>query len=646
MPGNDPALSPARLGEQAVGRAAPWWSSGWVRCLIVIAGLVVLYSPACQSGFTWDDDEHLTQNPCIIGPQSIVDIWTTRAARICPLVLSTFWLEHQMWGLSPMPYHVVNVLMHAGAALLLWRVLLALRVPGAWLGALLWAVHPVQVETVAWVTEMKNTQSGLFFMTAVLFYLRTLRGGSRKRLDYPLSLLFGFLGMASKTSVVVLPAVLGLCAWYVEGRVNRRRLAELVPYVLMALAASALALWTQDIEGANDPLWQRSLPERLVTAGAVVWFYLGKLAWPHPLVFVYPKWQVDAASVLWWLPLIGLLMLLGTLIRRRGILFAMLYFLIALGPVMGLLDHYFLRYSFVGDHFQYLASIGPLALLGAVCSKLPRWVPAMVLAAFCFISWTQQRLYRDPEVLWTHTLQHHPTCWLACNNLGILRYQAGKVDEAVKLWETALTSDPRSARTLTNLGYTLQQKGHLQEALSHYEKAIECDASFGGARYNYGTALLANGRVAEGLAQLEKAAEISPRDPNVHLNLGNARLLSKDPAGAIQALEQAMQLAPQEVAPLNNLAWLLSTLPDESLRDGKKAVELMTKAMELSPRPSVQTYRTLAAAQAAARDFNSAIKTASQGLSLAREKGDAGMLNALQSELAAYREDVPVRYAP
>ncbi|MBK8041063.1 MAG: tetratricopeptide repeat protein [Verrucomicrobiaceae bacterium] len=642
LPGKSTTCSP----KHGSGSASRWWSSGWVRCLIVIAGLVVLYSPACQSGFTWDDDEHLTQNPCIIGPQSIVDIWTTRAARICPLVLSTFWLEHQMWGLSPMPYHLVNVLMHAGAALLLWRVLLALRVPGAWLGAVLWAVHPVQVETVAWVTEMKNTQSGLFFMTAVLFYLRTLRGGSRKRLDYSLSLLFGFLGMASKTSVVVLPAVLGLCAWYVEGRVNRQRLAELVPYVLMALAASALALWTQDLEGANDPLWQRSLPERLVTAGAVVWFYLGKLAWPHPLVFVYPKWQVDAASVLWWLPLIGLLMLLGTLIRRRGILFAMLYFLIALGPVMGLLDHYFLRYSFVGDHFQYLASIGPLALLGAVCSTLPRWVPAMVLAAFGFISWTQQRLYRDPEVLWTHTLQHHPTCWLACNNLGILRYQAGKVDEAVKLWETALTSDPRSARTLTNLGYTLQQKGHLQEALSHYEKAIESDASFAGARYNYGTALLANGRIQEGLTQLEKAAEISSRNPNIHLNLGNARLLSKDPAGAIQALEQAMQLAPQEVAPLNNLAWLLSTLPDESLRDGKKAVELMTKAMELSPRPSVQTYRTLAAAQAAAGDFNSAIKTATQGLSLAREKGDAGMLNALQSELAAYREDVPVRYAP
>jgi hypothetical protein len=210
MPGNDPALSPARLGEQVVDHAAHWWSSGWVRCLLVIGGLVVLYSPACQSGFTWDDDEHLTQNPCIIGPQSLVDIWTTRAARICPLVLSTFWLEHRLWGLAPLPYHLVNVLMHAGAVLVLvlWRVLLALRVPGAWLGALLWALHPVQVETVAWVTEMKNTQSGLFFLAAILFYLRGLRDGGRSRMNGWLSLTFGLLGMASKTSVVVLPAVL------------------------------------------------------------------------------------------------------------------------------------------------------------------------------------------------------------------------------------------------------------------------------------------------------------------------------------------------------------------------------------------------------------------------------------------------------
>jgi hypothetical protein len=208
MPGNDPALSPARLGEQVIGRASHWWESGWFRCLLVIAGLVILYSPACQSGFTWDDDEHLTQNPCIIGPQSIVDIWTTRAARICPLVLSTFWLEHRLWGLAPLPYHLVNVLMHAGAVLVLWRVLLALRVPGAWLGALLWALHPVQVETVAWVTEMKNTQSGLFFLAAILFYLRGLRDGGRSRMNGWLSLTFGLLGMASKTSVVVLPAVL------------------------------------------------------------------------------------------------------------------------------------------------------------------------------------------------------------------------------------------------------------------------------------------------------------------------------------------------------------------------------------------------------------------------------------------------------
>ena len=622
-----------------------WWSATWFRCLVVFAVLVFLYVPALQSGFTWDDDEHLTQNPCIIGPQSIADIWTTRAARICPLVLSSFWLEHQMWGLSPMPYHLVNVLLHAGAALLLWRVLLALRVPGAWLGALLWALHPVQVETVAWVTEMKNTQSGLFLLAAVLFYLRLLRGEGRNGTNYTLSMVFGLLGMASKTSVVVLPAVLGLCVWYVEGRVSRQRLVQLIPFVLMALAASALALWTQDLEGANDPQWQRSLPQRVVTAGAVAWFYLGKLAWPHPLVFVYPKWVVNAASLLWWLPVMGLLATIAFTKRWRGVWLALLYFIIALGPVLGLLDHYFLRYSFVGDHFQYLASIGPLALMGALMCKLPRWVPAMVLAAFGVITWHQQSLYRDPEVLWTHTLEHHPTCWLACNNLGILRYKEGHEEEAVQLWEKALESDPRSARTLNNLGYVHQQHGRAQESLALYEKAIEYDPTFGGARYNYGTVLLALGRISDGLAQLEKAAEITPRDPNVQLNLANARLFSGDAPGAMRALERSIQLSPAEVAPLNNLAWLLSTLPDASLRDGRRAVALMTKALDLTSPPTLQTLRTLAAAHAEAGDFNAAIKTTSRALEEARRQGDTAMANTLQSELAAYRHDTPMRFS-
>lgn len=625
---------------------APWWSAGWLRCLLVVAGLLLLYLPACQSGFTWDDDEHLTQNPCIIGPQGLVDIWTTRAARICPLVLSTFWLEHRMWGLSPMPYHVVNVLLHAGAVLVLWRVLLALRVPGAWLGALLWAAHPVQVETVAWVTEMKNTQSGLFFLASVLFYLRAIRGQGGKRVSYGLSLLFGLLGMASKTSVVVLPAVLGLCVWYVEGRVSRKRLAELVPFVVMALAASALALWTQDMEGANDPRWQRGIAQRLATSGAVVWFYLGKLVWPHPLVFVYPKWEVNAASVLWWLPLAGLLILAAVAALRRGVHLALLYFILALGPVLGLLDHYFLRYSFVGDHFQYLASIGPLALLGAWLSRRPRWLPALVLLVLCALSRDQQRLYGDTELLWTQPLRHHPACWLACNNLGILRYQAGRADEAVELWERALQTDPHAPRTHNNLGLALLDKGRAEEALHHYREALRLDPDYAAAQFNYGSALLSTGRREVAVIELEKAARLTPQNSEVWINLGAARLIGGDVAGAIADYEKAAEAAPQSVAPLNNLAWVLATHTDSSIRNGPRALEWITRAMNLSSPPSIKMLRTLAAALAESGDYNAAIKTASQALALAREKGDADLANALQRELAAYRQDTPVRYTP
>lgn len=633
-------------GPTASDKKQPWWCAAWFKCLLVIATLVVLYAPALQSGFTWDDDEHLTQNPCIIGPQSIADIWTTRAARICPLVLSTFWLEHQMWGLSPMPYHLVNVLMHAGAVLLLWRVLLALRVPGAWLGALLWAVHPVQVETVAWVTEMKNTQSGLFFLCSILFYLRTLRGEAAHRTPYALSFVFGLLGMASKTSVVVLPAVLGLCVWYLEGRVNRKRIMELAPFVVMAIAASALALWTQNIEGANDPQWQRGIAQRVATAGAVAWFYLGKLVWPHPLVFVYPKWEVNAASILWWLPLVGMLLLVAGLRRWRGVWLALLYFIVALGPVLGLLDHYFLRYSFVGDHFQYLASIGPLALLGAVMSKLSRWVPAIVLVICATLTWNQQRLYRDTELLWTHTLEHHPTCWLACNNLGIIRYQAGRADEAIKLWERALRTDPQAPKTHNNLALALLDKGNAKDALSHYQEALRLDPSYSAAQFNYGSALLSAGRCQEALIELQKAKRLAPQNHEIWLNLGAAHLLAGDVAAAIADYEKASEAAPQSVAPLNNLAWVLATQPDSTFRNGPRAVELITRAMELSSPPSIKTLRTLAAAQAESGDFNAAIKTATEAQAVARANGDSGMVNALQIELAAYRQDTAIRYTP
>jgi protein O-mannosyl-transferase len=322
-------------------------------CLLPSAFLFLLvilaYTPVWHAGFIWDDDAMLTANPSIVGPLGLKEIWSTSAADICPLTLTTLWLEHAIWGLAPLPYHLVNVLIHGACAVLLWRVLRSLRVAGAWLGAALWALHPVAVESVAWITEMKNTESALFFLLSILFFVKWLKdfgrvasppslrygatlldwrthrssksgggptqppptgfgrvtsprrppptGGSEIRpyrasadeirpcRSYILSLLFAALAMASKSSTVILPLVLCLCAWWIEGRWNWRNVIRVLPYFLMSIAASALSIWTQGLQLASVPNSHlvRSWPERLAAAGHAIWFYLascsGRIHW-------------------------------------------------------------------------------------------------------------------------------------------------------------------------------------------------------------------------------------------------------------------------------------------------------------------------------------------------------------------------------
>jgi hypothetical protein len=293
------------------------------------------------------------------------------------LTLTTFWVEHALWGLAPLPYHIVNVLLHGACAVVLWRALRSLHVPGAWLGAALWALHPVEVESVAWITEMKNTESGLFFLLSILFFVRWLRtsgndGPISGGWNHALTLLFAALAMASKSSTVILPVVLCLCAWWVEGRWQWRNLARVLPIFLMSVAASALAIWTQGLAfaAAPDPQGARAWPERLIAAGDAVWFYLGKLLWPYPLITIYPRWEIDAGQWTSYLPLLAVIIVLFILwfereLWSRPCFFLFALFLVALLPVLGLVGNPILRFSLVFDHFQYLASMGPLALAGA-----------------------------------------------------------------------------------------------------------------------------------------------------------------------------------------------------------------------------------------------------------------------------------------
>jgi protein O-mannosyl-transferase len=470
---------------------ACWLGRDWLLSLILISFVILAYTPVWKAAFVWDDELILTANPCIVGPLGLKEIWTTTGADICPLTLTTFWAEHALWGLNPLPYHLVNVLTHGTCAVLLWRVLRSLRMQGAWLGAALWALHPVAVESVAWITEMKNTESGLFFLLSMLFFVRWLRtkdldGRTGGRWNYALSLLFAAVAMAAKSSTVILPVVLCLCAWWVEGRWHWRNVARVLPIFLMALAASALSIWTQGLQLATvtDPRWVRTWPERLATAGDAVWFYLGKLLWPHPLITNYPRWQIDAGQWVSYLPLLAVIVILFIFwLRResggagsRACFFAFAYFIVALLPTLGLIDIYIFRYSLVFDHFQYLAGIGPLALAGAALVRLadfiiPKkpWLQSALCAGLLLIvgvaSWQRTWVYGSEDVLWTDTLAKNPDSWIAHSNLGNVLFRKGQVDEALKQFQKALEICPNYPEADINLGAAIFQKGQVDQAV-------------------------------------------------------------------------------------------------------------------------------------------------------------------------------------
>lgn len=552
-------------------RIAAQWRGNWGPGLALFILTFLVFFPALSGGFIWDDDMHLTEHPCIVGPLGFADIWTSEQARICPLVTSTFWLEYRLWGMNPMPYHLVNILMHAAGAIVLWRVLRILKVPGAWLGAALWAIHPVQVESVAWITELKNTQSGLFFVLTILFFCkwRLVRASGPQepgtRRHYALAIVFAAMALASKSSTVVLPIVLWLCAWWIERcwRV-RRNLIELAPFFVLSIAAGLLTLWTQKVEGGFDPEFSRAFVERLASAGKVFWFYAGKLAWPDPLIFIYPRWQIEPSEFAAWLPAIAAAFVLLLWLWRnhwaRGPFFAVAYFVVALGPVLGLVEAWFWRYSFVGDHFQYLASMGPLSLAaagisiatGRVGARL-RWAAqaavSLLLVVLGVISWRQCSIYRSDEILWTTTVRLNPESWIAQNNLAVLlSRQPGAEAEAIRHFEESLRIRPRNALGHYNLAKLLAQiPGRQADAIRHFEESLQLDPNHGWAHLNFG-ALLATtpGRQPEALSHYEEALRLMPDSAEAHYNL--AVELAKIPgrkSDAIDHYREALGLRPE-----------------------------------------------------------------------------------------------------
>ncbi len=379
------------------------------------------YQPVWHAGFIWDDDTFLTSNSVIKDPGGLRKLWLTASTPdYFPVTSSMLWLEWRVWGANPLGYHLVNVLLQSLSAVLLWRVLQRLKIPGAVLAAAIFAVHPVNVESVAWITERKNTLAMVFYLAAILCWLK-LEDSGRWRWRGPALACFAF-ALLSKTAVVPLPLVLLGIAWARRGRVDWRDAWRIAPFFILAAVLAAVTMWFQshraiaDESVRTDDFWAR-----LAGAGWAVGFYFYKAVCPVNLAFVYPRWQIDPRNPWVYVPLalLAASFCLCWRIRRgwtRPAFLALGYFVVMLLPVLGFVNIYFMRYSLVADHWQYFAIIGPIVLAAAWIKKPV--VAALLVLVLSILTWRQCRIYANEEALWRATLRLNPQCWLAHGNLG------------------------------------------------------------------------------------------------------------------------------------------------------------------------------------------------------------------------------------
>ncbi|ACB77598.1 tetratricopeptide repeat protein [Opitutus terrae] len=662
------------------------WAAGG---LLLLTLTLLAYAPALRGGLLWDDDGHLTR-PELRSVSGLMRIWTDVGAtqQYYPLLHSGFWLEHRLWGESVTGYHLMNVVLHTLAALLV--VAIVRRLFGArenataWLAGALFALHPVGVESVAWISEQKNTLSAVFYLAAALVFLKWYSGngtpaaasrssdvagggdpgaGLSEAGYMPMStgeqgrhrlLSFGYFlasflflcALLTKTVTATLPAALMVVLWWRRGRLGwRRDVLPLVPWLAAGVTAGLFTAWVERTHiGARGDAFALDFFERGLVAGRAILFYLGKLLWPTELVFIYPRWTIDAGNAWQWVfPLAVLALLIGLIAlarRYRGPLAAFLFFAGTLFPALGFFDVYPFLYSYVADHFAYLASLGVIvpAAFGFVLAgrRLPRRARAIapiaatvLLLTLAAATWRQSGHYRDAETLWRATLARNPGSSMAHNNLGeILASRPERNAEAIEHFCAAAQADPQNAPALNNLGLALaKDPTRMAEAIASYEQAIRVQPELINPRNNLGVLLTSMpGRLDDGITHLREAARMDPSSAGVRDNLGVALLRAGRSAEAAEEFAAAVSLQPDAAALRNRLGVALANVPG---REAEALAEFRT-AVELDPN-SAEARMNLARALASQPEHGAeAIEQLEAALRIAPTLGEAhGLLGRI-----------------
>ena len=617
---------------------------------LALALLVVIsYLPALEASFVWDD-VIFVEEAAVHDWSGLRNIWFSPAdidkeGHYWPIVYTSFWLEHKLWGLAPLGYHAVNVALHLVNVLLAWRLLQRLAVPGAWVIATVFAVHPLHVESVAWVIERKDLLSALFYLTAALTWIRFVKAPRPGR--YALALGLFAAGLLSKSIVVTLPAALLIYHWWQSGRVTRTDLARLAPFFGVALVITAFDL---SFYTSREPLaLGYSLVERALIAARALWFYVGKLLWPSGLAVIYPLWNISAADPLAWTCVVAAAALaavlwLGRKRLGRGPLAGVLFFAVTLSPMLGFVDYGYMQFSLVADRFQYLAGLGVLAvLLGTAKCGVGRLPSAartaataaliLVLAMLGALTWRQAGIYRDGVTFFSHILAHNPEARDAHLNLVGPLSDAGRLEEALDAarigverrpddadaysnlgrvlilldrfeeaegaLRTALELDPRNLTAHQNLGEALRQANRDEEAIEMYRAALAIDGDFAATYGGLGLALFGEKRYEESLAALDRALALDPGAPSagtLALSAGRAaRELGRSQEAGVQ-FRKAAALAPDSAEPLLELSNLLIAQD----RAGE-AEEYLRRARELQPNAPATLHNVAEALRKAGR---------------------------------------------
>jgi len=578
-----------------MGFSAIMEKSFLLRAGLIATAVLFIYWPALHGSWLWDDGELIVHNSLVHDPAGLWKIWfePSRLLDYFPLKVSVEWLEWQFWGDDTFGYHLLNVVLHIASALLVWRLLAKFGLRLAWLGGLLFAVHPIVVESVAWIAELKNTLSLPLFLLSMCAFIDYDANGHRN--DYLAALGFFIAAMLCKTTMVMFPVMILLYAWWKHGRIGIRDLKVSAPFFIISSILGAVTFWYLNHHAIHSPIPMGDVFTRVARAGLILAFYFTKCIWPIDLQPVYRQWPIDPRSFAPYLIWIVVAGFAGwSWIKRsdwgRHALLSLGFFIINLLPFLGFTAASYMRFSWVMDHLLYIPLIGLIGLATATLEHVtgqwsvttrPFSIGSLVVI-FAFLTWLSHgyaRLYEGPETLWNHALRYNPDSWIACLNLGNAMQEKGETAKAMTFYERALKLRPDFAMAYYNLAHVLLTVHRLPEAVEHYQRAIQIDPNYVEAQSDLGVAYYQLHRLPEAIDQYQTALKLDPDNVETLSNLGNTLVEMGRLPDAINQLERATKLAPGNAAIHCNFGMALARANRTA-----EAIDQLELALKLDPR--------------------------------------------------------------